>query len=243
MPEQDIELLPSPFPFKNVESVEKLVQRLMKENYNLIGQKKEADFKVEVYLAKDNPETITEETLSQIQSDVIEGLRLAKAVDTRCPRDYFLKIHKKYHAFASVEGRVGWKFVQSNPAARSAAILHETLHELQEDYFFCWDNNTEAIPVFAEFLFTQGEGRMRFFAKSYCDFCNQENTSPYSLAWGSIRPLLHDSDEGTPKDRFMALVAQRDSMTEEEKIALIKQSIEIAEKQESEQTPQTTIQP
>lgn len=200
------------------------------EDYDYAGGRREGQLASHLYVKKGS-KGLSPETIKQVQDDTIRGVALAQRVDSRCPTLQVLLVcpdEGNYFCYDSM--RVSAPFLQALPKSRSAGVVHEALHHLQKDYHFSWDDNGEALPQLAEFLFT-GNDRLGNFYKLYQQSFVGECSSPHAIAWRSMRLILGDAENSENlEQRYQALLEKTGKMPEDEKVALVKKAIEMAEK-------------
>lgn len=189
-------------------------------DYYYAGGKKEGKLEPYIYIKKGSRNSPSEEIIEQLQNDVIRGIALSQMIDSRCPTSQALQIRPDERGYFCNESlMVSAHFIEASSKSRSAGILHEELHNLEEDYHFVWDNNMEALSQLAEFLFT-GDDRLEHFYRLYVNSFSEDCSDPHATAWRSIRLVLGDeeSDENY-EQRYQALFDKTKKMTEEEKSA------------------------
>ena len=130
----------------------------------------------------------------------------------------------------TVDGSAGPQFVNADSRARSAAVLHEVLEDFQEETGISWKGNNEAIPMFAEFLFTGGDSRLNDFYSFFTESLKADCTDKHYLAWRIFGRFFEEGDSREDSEaRFRSILKKRKAMNEATKTDLVKSAIKACE--------------
>jgi hypothetical protein len=193
------------------------------ESCDLLGEKQSGNLVSLVYLERNNPLVVTDELAESLHNSVLVALAIGQKIDSRSSTSYVVQIVSHCKGYVTVDGRVASEFVNDDPMARTAAVVHEGIHHLQEDMEVVgWNDNPEALPNLAEFLFTKGGIRLGYFRRLYEMSFDEQTEDQYHLAMRDIRGILHDESTTPSDDGYRAMRQKVKAMSEGEKVEMIK---------------------
>ncbi len=152
------------------------------------------------------------------------ALELARKISPEFPT-FVSMSGKRFNGYMNVTMHVSQEMVEDMPDSQSAAILHELVENLQEDEHFT-DGSIDSLPQLAEFLFT-GETRIPYFRHLHDQFAaGKEGSHPQG--WGRAVEILLGERSGQDWEQAFGAVLEKRKLSEDEKIKVIKDAIEIA---------------
>ncbi|GEM_PF-6339205 len=183
----------------------------------LVHQERRGDFEVDI--RKTNDIELTYQSISQLTQSSFLALEIANKISPTIERSVELICNNETSGYITTGMQVSGEMVTDEPDSQTAAILHETMHWLQEDNPQIKDN--EILPNIAEFLFT---GKKRL--DSYFKNLHRNKDRIYSEAWKSGMKILLPDSEGMSFDQMFESLLEKRSLPEDKKVNLIKSAIQ-----------------
>lgn len=213
-------------PLVDVSCANGVAEAFVNSSYRLISEIEVGGLTSHLYVARNNPLEIRDSLAEELHEDVIKGLLICQQIDRRCQTSFTLLIISKNVGFMATDGRVGPSFLEDSREARCAGVLHEAIHGLQEEMGVVgWNDNEEALPNLAEFLFTRGGIRLGMFRGLYDRSFDSQTSNHYALAMRDIRQILGDSSSEPSDDGYREMRKKVVAMSEQEKINIIRGAI------------------
>lgn len=202
-------------------------ERFVRKGYDLVERIKREELESTIFIEK-GMDPLSKELTDSLHNDVFEAMRIANKISPLAGNTFWLLVTRIPY-FASESGHVGKAFLEAESPGRVAGIVHEIVHNIQDEMHVIF-GNSEGLPMLAEFLFTKGQSRVAWLFNTFNESMG-DTRELHARGWDKIKPLFSfDELTGTTEEKFRAMLKKRKEMSEDEKIEMIRSAISDAEK-------------